>query len=913
MALCSSAQLVHSQGTSWDLHARQSGPGIELSWKGSRERSDGSMIRPYFELQRSEDLRHWTPFGERLQMAEGTPSPGELTAVVVPATDRAFYRLLAVEPNTVGLATGGDDVFGYASAFDLELERIGPITAEEFATAFRNSAEYSPGINWDPTTGQFWDLFNTDPEVYNQGLIAGVDDIRLTDFRLNSEELAVFSEKGFVVSERLDSYSFADLFYKLWKDDLPVFISTDSILQAWHRTYDMMVEEVEETYLFESMDRMLAGMAAQVPKSWAEAGGGELQESILDADYFLAVARALLRGHEEGVVTMLGQKDRVEATLSAVNREQLDQFDLFGSCRTVDFSQFKVRGHYENSARLGRYFQCLMWLGRIDLRIAGGPFEDCPGVVHMAAPREMAGAVVLWQLLQNAGEFETWLNMARTIQAFVGWTDSMTFSQLGQLLVASKIDALTDLPDLAAMEKLQDALLAGDIGAQNIRSDYFVAPLGSEKLKLPRSFTVFGQKFVPDSWAFSKVVFDDILWSESGVTNYVCRRVPSALDVAFSVFGNNQAVPEILARILDPNPTASGDPVAPYRDGKPYQHNLAAVRNVLDLQAPGAWEENIYMSWLDTLRTLSSPTTIGNYPQVMRTRAWAMKTLNTQMASWTHLRHDTILYTKQSYTSGGECSYPAGYVEPRPTFWRRLRQMTLRAHDLIAGLKYGGNFTFPLLEWGSWGGRVVVGETNVPLSEIKNRQLKHLQQFGDTVAKLGEISRKELEQECLDGSEIDFLRDLIEEDGWLPWGGSSSVRSYTGWYPRLFYRKLSEPHDAVFHTIRGADAFDAVVADVHTDVPSEGFPCVSPGHVLHEGVGRVNLLMIAVENGGKRMVLAGPVLSHYEFSLTGPPRRMSDAEWQNNLNQQRQRRDNPGLVPTHAPEWTRAYLVPNRQ
>jgi hypothetical protein len=32
--------------------------------------------------------------------------------------------------------------------------------------------------------------------------------------------------------------SFADVFYRLWKDELPVFISCDALLQAWHRTYD---------------------------------------------------------------------------------------------------------------------------------------------------------------------------------------------------------------------------------------------------------------------------------------------------------------------------------------------------------------------------------------------------------------------------------------------------------------------------------------------------------------------------------------------------------------------------------------------------------------------------------------------------------------------------------------------------
>ena len=178
---------------------------------------------------------------------------------------------------------------------------------------------------------------------------------------------------------------------------------------------------------------------------------------------------------------------------------------------------------------------------------------------------------------------------------------------------------------------------------------------------LPRSFTFMGQKFVLDSWALNKLVFDDILWIENGITNKVMRRIPSALDVAFSVLGNSQIVPELVARMTNQNGRL-------FRDGYPYQHNLSAVRNVIDSQHPYCWQSSIYTDWLAALRTLSPPTTDAKYPESMRTRAWAMKTLNTQLASWTQLRHDTILYAKPSYTGMLICMYPSGFVEPRVEF-----------------------------------------------------------------------------------------------------------------------------------------------------------------------------------------------------------------------------------------------------
>ena len=45
-------------------------------------------------------------------------------------------------------------------------------------------------------------------------------------------------------------------------------------------------------------------------------------------------------------------------------------------------------------------------------------------------------------------------------------------------------------------------------------------------------------------------------------------------------------------------------------------------------------------------------------PQVAGTEAWGRRMLNTQLGSWAELRHDTILYAKQSYTGGPAASSP---------------------------------------------------------------------------------------------------------------------------------------------------------------------------------------------------------------------------------------------------------------
>jgi len=70
------------------------------------------------------------------------------------------------------------------------------------------------------------------------------------------------------------------------------------------------------------------------------------------------------------------------------------------------------------------------------------------------------------------------------------------------------------------------------------------------------------------------------------------------------------------------------------------------------------------------------------------------------------------------------------------------------------------------------------------------------------------------------------------------------------------------------------------------------------GGVLHEGVGDVDLMLIAIDNGPDRMVYAGPTMSHYEFTMEGTTR-LTDFYWGWRV-----------LPATERPEWTRDYLVP---
>ncbi|MBE0542076.1 MAG: DUF3160 domain-containing protein [Verrucomicrobia bacterium] len=847
-----------------------------------------SAMYPEYTIQRSTDMTNWETVAGPIAGSVGVSD--EFLRVAVPtAGDHAFYRVVANVKLTAAGNGLGEAIYGYGTEFSKELQQLGQLPLEDFVARYGPTNEYLPQITFDPTTAEFWDLFNLDPAIYNA--TNAWPNLRLFDFRLNPQEFAVFQTNGFVVSQRLERDSFADVFYDIYTDDLPVLVTTDSILHAWHRSFVTMLAEIEETGFHPTLSNLLVAMSAQVPALWAQSAGTAITNGVLDADYFLAVARSLVSGVNN--YGALNQSARVTSTLNAINNRQPVFFSLYGEDRLVDFSQFQVRGHYENSTALSRYFRAMMWCGLADFRYAGLSMGAIGGTNNL---RELSGAVALELLLRNSGAFNDWLQFNRTLEMYVGTPDSLNFAQLNGLLVAAGINSPLDLPNAAALTNLLHQLMSGQLGMQQITSGYYFSPFGPEQVKLPRSFTVMGQRFVMDSWAFQKCVVDQIIWDDDGIPDVwdkVMRRVPSALDIAFSVLGNSQTVPLIADRISRTNLTlADGRPY--WRDGLRYQHNLAAVRNVIDRQSAGAWTNSIYNHWLACLRELSAPTTDSDYPEAMRTRAWAMRTLNTQLASWTQLRHNTVLYAQQPYTPMIICSYPDGYVEPVPAFWLRMREMTLATKAVLATLPTNGVYNYTHI--GTNGTPFVV---SVSGAAMHANRLATMDQFLNTTGTLRAISEKELLKIPLSAEESLFLQRLVEFD-------YLGRRTYTGWYPALFYEAGSQYVPRDFQSWieptgdnHGSDYWDALVTDVHTDPPDILTP--DPGSILHQGVGNVQMLMIAVDCGpGDVAVYAGPVLSHYEFEL-GPTWRMTDSQWKDQVR--------AGTLPPQ-PEWTRAYLVP---
>eukprot|EP00803_Ostreobium_quekettii_P009374 evm.model.scf_1580EXC.2 EVM.evm.TU.scf_1580EXC.2 scf_1580EXC:32233-33240(+) len=328
---------------------------------------------------------------------------------------------------------GGDgrsDPLGLQSALERRLKAQGDISLDDFEASFSPPGpgrQFLDRVSFDVRSARHWRLLDADVDDHNRAANAGSwgpRRLRSLPTRLSAQAMAQLENDGFVVSD-VRLASFGDAFLRIYSDDLPVWVGADAMLHAWHRTYDEMLVHLEERWLAPALGRLLEGMRGAVAAAAQSLGATVLHQGVHDADYFLTVAAGLMNPKQPfaQVASVLGHDQVVGQTLAAIEAGQLTTFELFGTDRMVDFSQFKPRGHYTRSEALRRYFRAMMWCGRVELRMRG-----------KGGARELGAAVAMVHLLRESGEWEAWGAFSDALEALVGKTDSMTFRQLEAVL-----------------------------------------------------------------------------------------------------------------------------------------------------------------------------------------------------------------------------------------------------------------------------------------------------------------------------------------------------------------------------------------------------------------------------------------------------------------------------------------------
>lgn len=649
-------------------------------------------------------------------------------------------------------------------------------------------------------------------------------------FGLTDDELELIEKNGFVVSERMSYPTFFEAFKTIFENDMPIFISTDAILHALHASYDDILISIEKEILIPNLQDVLKCMYnnfIQLKNKYSD--NIDLIEALKDVDLYVTIAKSLIIGSKQS--PNLKIYTEINSIWNAIQSYQYIEMPLFSSgSRRLDFSQFIPRGHYTESKELENYFKCMMWLGRIDFLLTLP--EYLSPLPEKDIQRMHLGAYMLNKLIELLGEKKNLLEKNdEIIQFMVGESDNITIDEYAKALKIAKINEVTDLLDFKKYESFKSILSAQPEYGQKLLSNVIMSdPFSSVPSKLPVSFRLMGQRFTIDSYIFSNVVYDKIIYNNKKVM----RMMPDPLDIMF-VLGNKNAAPLLQEEL----------------EKYPYSCQLENLKYLVNSYDSVFWSQSLYNCWLSTLRSLNKAN-IRNYPSFMQTIAWQQEKLNTQLASWSQLRRDNILYVKQSYSFGATCSYPDGFVEPYPEFYNTLAEFGQKAKEYFS----------PINKW---------------ISDY----FGNMSCLMDT---LSLIAQKELKEEELSKEDIKFIKRVAFNKEYVPCSGSPE----NGWYSSLFY--INERQYLT----------DYIIADVHTQVTDEDGYLI--GKVLHVGVGKINLGVFIANSpapGFKKTAYIGPVMSYYK-TITENFERMTDQDWTFKV----ESRNLP-----ERPDWVNIYLA----
>lgn len=652
--------------------------------------------------------------------------------------------------------------------------------------------------------------------------ISNMNDIDMV-FSLTTQQEELLRSNGFFVRAFGDEKDIVEPYKYLKNHAIPIFVTSDTVLHLYHILFDQTLKGIEEREFFDDildLSKAFFDKSLQEYESFTEP---TLKEAARRNVCFFGVAVSLLQspsdeynGSEEIKTVSFSIPtyaiDNVTNELASIEaHEGFEQSPIFRY--KEDYSQYKPRGHYTQSEKLKRYFKAMMWYGRAAFLLRGSDIIRESDATIATIQACLISTSVASLTAEGEPVKNLWERVYTVTAFFVGTADDLIPSEYLTSIktvfgMEFNVTEFTDeekmLNLLGALSQLRSPQIYGGTGNVEIPAPFTKEQL-VEALEKTKGMRLMGQRFIPDSYMFQQLVFPTTGRFTGDGTPFTYeagqRIMPRGLDIML-ILGSTRA-----REHLD----TEGDTAYEFYDQQ--VENLSKNFSSLNVTE---WNHNLYWSWLYSFKPLLE-TFDTRYPSFMQTDAWKDKELQTALASWTELRHDTILYAKQSYTPRVTSIPPeetpvVGYVEPVPEFYHRILSLTTMTRTGLSSLHV--------------------------LNETESQRLTNLEILLD---RLLTISIAELEGRALNETEYEFIRTFGEQLEGVILGVNSDGKQTT------------------------------IIADVHTDT--------NTALVLEEAVGYVQLILVAYKCPDGRIIGgAGPVFSYYEFKQP-MSERLTDEEW----------------------------------
>lgn len=621
-------------------------------------------------------------------------------------------------------------------------------------------------------------------------------------------------------------------------------VNPDIVLHSYHRFFEQTLEHLEKTDLHKTLSGFLDGMvegSLQLAKS-SDAATKErgqwitaqmitakilLSNSLSKPDFFPTPndeatwvaseqssdsyenAEKLVSTMAKDLSAEMQQriKDELKLIYEASSVQESPLFNQYKTDIKADYTQYTPRSHYTKSSVLRSYFRTMMYLGRNSYFLKEDiGVRDATLVTSLLDKKSSSGVVPR----------DAWNDIMEITGFYAGQSDDLTLKEW-EAYIAETLGKKGVQPASADVQKLGSNI--SNVRLPKILSDVIVNPdvFGKTKEDLLRdtlAVRVFGQRFTFDAWVLNQLTAGDEI-SEPKLPS-----TPSALFVN-AALGGKRAESHI-PRFLKESAGFTDEEVGGLL-GK-----LSGLRESLTKVGKDEWFSSLGTAWTYVLSSLTG--TFGKgYPAYMQAQPFADKQIESFLGSYTELKHDTLLYAKQSYAelgAGGPDEkdpppVPKGFIEPNLPFWNRLLQLIAKQKDLFTRLE-------------------LLKETNAPY---------RLNQFEDSVVFFASLAQKELSGVAVTEEEYEQLRTTP-----------------------LAY--IADPLDSSVIPDEESGKTE-LIADIHTDAKE--------GQILYEATGRPYVMLALVGNEASPRLVIGLAYNHYEFTAPLGGNRLTDESWKNTV------------------------------
>lgn len=444
--------------------------------------------------------------------------------------------------------------------------------------------------------------------------------------------------------------AFKQIFTPYIESDLPIFITSDSILNGFHVLLEESVLRLEQAnarklpgilrFIWQNLktvDKDLEGKPELVAAAKTRAqvvigtalrllGDDAIQADLKTAGLIDVEVRRITAARDRTKPEWLGPPDRGFVAL--------------------DYSRYKPRGFYTRSEQLQRYFRAVSWLQSIPFRVNNDEELLCivmlGNCINRGGPK---GAVPPEGLSVFFHSYDSLIGNEE------GW-DLMTASQVAP----NELSLDLDQADLA---NIRERLLewASSDGERPEISDQLAFPPLDPTQVAEVGFRVIAPYRTPDA----------VLFQRTTDLRKFRRPFPKGLEIC-AVLGCTHARSR-LSRLK------RQDLLTTIEECETLFHYPTAEEAFFS-------PPTLYAEYLHCLQSLlDKPEPDG--PPFMWSEAWKIKSCQTALAGWAQLRHTWSLQAKQSVRAFGGPLLPPGFVEPEPEFFARMARLVEHTQRLF--------------------------------------------------------------------------------------------------------------------------------------------------------------------------------------------------------------------------------------